>query len=141
MLGGPTAAAALPNTYRYLRPPTRTVNGTSGSSRGWMTSVVGVNKPTACSIRLAMTELKKVSSTRCAEAVGAPSRKAAMTRVAAQRIGRVEQRGDARVNRLRATGRERATPQALRRPALRGAVVLSRVPALVVPRPTRSPGR
>ena len=59
---GPTAAAALPKMYRYVRPPTRTVIGTTRCPRGWMANVVGV-KPMRWSTRLGMTELKKVSST------------------------------------------------------------------------------
>jgi hypothetical protein len=49
-----------------------------------MPNVVGA-KPMRWSTRLGMTELKKVSSTRCAEAVAGASRKAAMKR-AGQRI-------------------------------------------------------
>ncbi len=49
-----------------------------------MAKVVGV-KPMRWSTRLGMTELKKVSSTRWAEAVAGASRKAAMNR-AGQRI-------------------------------------------------------
>jgi len=69
---------------RQLDPPTRTVIGTTRCPRGWMANVCGV-KPMTWSTRLGMTELKKVSSTRCAEAVAGASRKAAMTR-AGQRI-------------------------------------------------------
>src|SRR5687767_5902807 len=76
--------------YLYFRPPTRTVIGTTRCPRGYMANVVGV-KPIRWSTRLGMTELKKVSSTRCAEAVAGASRKAAMNR-ADQRINRVDHR-------------------------------------------------
>src|SRR5919106_1449640 len=87
---GPTAAAALPKVYLYLRPPTRTVIGATRWPAGWMANVVGV-KPIRWSTRLGMTELKNVSSTRCADAVAGASRKAATTR-AGQRTYRVDQR-------------------------------------------------
>ena len=65
-----------------------------------MANVVGV-KPMRWSTRLGMIELKKVSSTRCAEAVAGASRKAAMIR-AGQRIKRVDQRVGAGVKRVTA---------------------------------------
>src|SRR5918992_5482681 len=96
---GPTAAAALPKVYRYLRPPTRTVIGATRWPTGWMANVVGM-KPIRWSTRLGMTELKKVSSTRCADAVAGASRKAA-TKRAGQRIIRVDQRAVQASNGLR----------------------------------------
>src|SRR5215217_5869621 len=99
---GPTAAAALPKMYRYLRPPTRTVIGTTRSPRGYIANVVGV-KPMRWSTRLGMSELKKVSWTCCAEAVVGASRNAATTS-AGQRIKRVDHRAPQVSNGVRRLG-------------------------------------